>query len=109
MQKINIADGVSISPSLPSTGKPVTIEYSGILADQPDLTLCVAYGTGPNKFTSQQDFRMYKGQNKWSASFDISMNTDTINFAFKDNQGNLDNNNGQCYSSPVDTDNMSYA
>ncbi len=109
MQKIDIAEGVSISPSLPSTGKPVTVEYSGILANQSDLTLCVAYGTGPSKFTSQQDFTMHKGQSNWSTCFEVSQNTDTINFAFKDKQGNLDNNNGQYYSSPVDTDNMSYA
>jgi len=109
LQKIIIADGVSISPSLPSTGKLVTVEYSGILARKSDLTLCVAYGTGPDKFTSQEYFRMHKGQNKWSASFDVSENTDTINFGFKDEQGNYDNNNGQYYRSPVDTDNMSYA
>ncbi len=109
MQKINIAEGVAISPSLPSAGKPVTIEYSGILANKSNLTLCVAYGTGPDRFTSQEDFNMHRGQNKWSASFDVSKNTDTINFAFKDEQGNFDNNNGQYYSSPVDTENMSYA
>lgn len=109
MQKINIAQGVSISPSLPSTGKPVTVEYSGILAQKSGLTLCVAYGTGPDKFTSQEDFIMHKEQNKWSARFEVNENTDTINFAFKDAQGNFDNNNGQYYRSPVDTDNMSYA
>lgn len=109
MSKGQIANGIAISPLPPDKGKPANIEYSGSLsASGTELTLCVAYGTAPGSLFSRQEYPMQQQGNNWVTSVNVSA-SDQLNLSFKDSQGNVDDNQGNYYTVPVNSDNMSYA
>lgn len=109
MAKKEIASGVVIDPVLPATGKKLAVEYSGKLASSSDITLCVAYGDPPHDLRSQQEYHMHKQNQQWSTAITIPVPADMINLSFKDNQGSVDDNQGKYYSTPVNSDSISYA
>lgn len=109
MSKAQIADKISISPNPPATGNPANVEYSGNLqGDGKGVILCVAYGTAPNNLFAQQEIPMQKQGTNWVASFKVSA-SDQLNLSFKDNQGNVDDNQGKYYTIPVNSEYQSYA
>lgn len=109
MSKAQLANGVSINPMPPANGNPANIEYSGNLASSnSDVILCVDYGTPPNSLFSHQEFPMQKQGDTWITTFKVAA-SDRINISFKNSQGNMDNNQGNYYTVPVNSDYQSYA
>lgn len=105
----DLPGGVYIDPIPPTLGSEVSISYTGILAgdNQPDLLLCVGYGIKDEAF-NQKEITMAKKDRSYTAQFRVDA-SDTLNFYFKDRQGNIDDQHGEKWQVAVDTENLSYA
>lgn len=107
MSELDVSGGVIIYPMPPETSRDVTINYSGVLANAPGVSLCLNYG-GAGQHFGNKEIAMRKIGNAYQATFQIEA-SDQLNFYFKDDKGKLDNNNGRCWSSEVAADYQSYA
>ncbi len=109
MAGTDLPGGVYIDPIPPSYGSDVKIKYEGMLARQRDdgIILCVGYGFKDEPF-NQKEINMSKEAQGFAAEFTIEA-SDTLNFYFKDQQGKIDDNQGDKWQVAVDTENLSYA
>lgn len=106
MATADLTGGVKIDPMPPSNGASVAVSYNGKLASSSALTLNVGYGE-PNNFFEQQSISMQKKGNEFQANFTVQA-SDRINMYFEDASGNKDDNNGNYYQTPIDSENLSY-
>ncbi|NLB53241.1 MAG: hypothetical protein GX808_09970 [Syntrophomonadaceae bacterium] len=109
MAGTDLPGGVYINPIPPSLGSEVKIEYNGILSQKSNdsISICIGYGFIDKPF-NQKEIQMQKSHNGFIANFPIDA-PDTLNFYFKDSQGNIDDNKGEKWGVAVDTENLSYA
>lgn len=102
LSRAYLQGGVSIDPMPPEFKSRVNVSYAGKLATRADGQLYMMVGYGPvDKIFQQQD-------EHYNASFEVSA-SDTINLAFKDAGGNIDDNNQQYWRTRTDSENLSYA
>lgn len=107
MSGLDMSGGVVINPMPPETSRDVTINYSGVLASASEVSLCLNYG-GAGQHFANKEISMKKVGNAYQATFQIEA-SDQLNFYFKDDKGQVDNNNGRGWSSEVASDYQSYA
>lgn len=109
MAGTDLPGGVYIDPIPPSYGSDVKIKYEGILAGQKDegLILCVGYGFKEEPF-KQREITMSRDTRGFEAEFTIEA-SDTLNFYFKNQQGKIDDNQGEKWQVAVDSENLSYS
>ncbi|HPF43972.1 MAG TPA: carbohydrate-binding protein [Syntrophomonadaceae bacterium] len=109
MAGTDLPGGVYIDPIPPSLGSDVKIKYNGKLAGNKadEIILCVGYGFKEDPF-NQQEFTMSKKSKGFETQFTVNA-SDTLNFYFKDQQGEVDDNQGEKWQVAVDTENLSYA
>ena len=102
------SNGVSISPSIPSTQNLTTITYSGLLYQAGASEVYARVGLG-NDWSSSRDYKM----NRTSHGFEVSIppigHGDVLNVCFKDSANNWDNNPGANYSFPVKKHDINYS
>lgn len=105
MSRAYLQGGVSIDPMPPEFKSRVNVSYAGKLATRADGQLYMMVGYGPvDKMFQQQEIPMQQH----TASFEVSA-SDTINLAFKEAGGNIDDNNQQYWRTRTDSENLSYA
>ena len=94
-------DGVSVDPVPVTAGEEVTVLYYGPLArpDQKEVWLHIGYGSA-NNWEKVTDLRMERTGRGWARTFSVG-DGDRLNFCFRDEQGNWDNNGGLNWSLEV--------
>lgn len=105
----DLAGGVYIQPIPPALGSNVEIKYNGVLFHDSmrPVTICIGYGF-PDRPFNKTEIQMQKSNDGFIANFPLNA-SDTLNFYFKDAQGNIDDNHGEKWRVAIDTENMSYA
>jgi len=87
-----LGNGVAIAPASVHKGDHITVIYNGILSSDgaEDVILHSGYN---DHWTDEFDHHLRKTNRGWETTFLVN-NASTINFCFKDNANNWDNNNG---------------
>lgn len=91
-----LKNGVSISPSIPSVGSRVKVEYSGLLAQSGASHVYAHVGYG-NSWDSLYDYQMSRTDKGFEIKVPV-LKHDTFNICFKDCANNWDNNSGNNYT-----------
>ncbi|HHV62703.1 MAG TPA: carbohydrate-binding protein [Firmicutes bacterium] len=94
-------DGVYVSPTPITAGTDVTIKYDGLLARAGADAVYLHAGFGPsNNWTNVRDIPMSKTiDDMWTAVIPVDIEESSrLNFCFRDNAYNWDNNNGKNWS-----------
>lgn len=92
-----VADGIYMEPVPITLGDDVKIKYKGILAGGAQKVYLHA-GFGYNQWDQVQDIPMRKTRDGgWSATLKVE-DASRLNFCFKDNADNWDNNSGRNWS-----------
>lgn len=110
MARKDLSGGVSIEPMPPGRGEKVEITYSGKLTDEEGsdpITLIVGYGPSNSMFNTRE-IPMQRMGDTYTAAFVVDT-SDTMNLAFKDAHGHVDNNQNQYWSTPTNSNWESYA
>ena len=94
-----LSSGITISPSVPSTGDKAKIAYDGLLSKNGAADVYARVGFGSN-WDSLYDYRMVKTATGFETSIPVKT-SDTLNVCFKDCANNWDNNSGRNYSFDV--------
>lgn len=90
-------DGVYVAPT-PITGRQeVTVSYRGSLAKQGAQQVFLHYGYGPGDWPVVNDVPMQKVGDGFETSFEVP-DGGQLEFCFRDEAGNCDNNNGRNWS-----------
>ncbi len=85
--------GIKIEPITPD-GKDVKVIYDGLLAKSGAMQVYMHSGFGKrNQWQDVYDHRMEKTGRGWEKS--LNMESNQLNFCFKDCAENWDNNNGE--------------
>jgi len=92
-----MSNGISISPSVPSTGDKVKLVYDGILAKNGASHVYAHIGFG-NRWDNQGYYRMERSNTGFETTIPVANSSDTMNLCFKDCANNWDNNSGRNYS-----------
>jgi hypothetical protein len=110
MARADLPGGVTIDPIPPGVGKEAIVTYSGKLAAEPGsepITLMIGYGPKDQMF-SQREVPMRREGDHYVATFVVDA-SDTLNMAFKDSHGHIDDNDQQYWSMVTNSNSMSYA
>lgn len=90
-------DGVYVAPT-PITGlQEVTVSYDGPLAKQGAGGVFLHYGFGPGDWPIVKDVPMQNVGDRFETSFQVP-DGGQLEFCFRDEAGNWDNNNGRNWS-----------
>lgn len=97
-REVEVEGGIAVSPVPLTTGERVTVKYQGLLAQAGAEQIYLRKGYGPaQSWSSIQDLPMQKNQGVWEVQFETD-DRSRLNFCFKDNAENWDNNNGRNWS-----------
>lgn len=110
MARADLLGGVTVDPIPPGVGKEVMVTYSGKLAAEPGsepITLMIGYGSRDQMF-SQREVPMHREGDHYAARFVVDA-SDTLNLAFKDSHGHIDDNQQQYWSVVTNSNSLSYA
>lgn len=110
MARADLPGGVTVDPMPPVVGEKVVVTYSGKLTHEEGsapINLMIGYGPKDQMF-SQREIPMHREGNHYSATFVVDI-SDTLNLAFKDAHGHIDDNNQQYWSMVTNSNNLSYA
>ena len=95
-----VADGIFMEPVPITLGEDVKIKYKGVLAAEAQKVFLHA-GYGHADWNQVQDIPMKKTRDGgWSTTFKVE-DPSRLNFCFKDNADNWDNNSGRNWSYEV--------
>jgi len=94
-----LKNGLSITPSIPTVGEKVKIEYSGLLAQSGASHVYAHVGYG-DKWDNLYDYKMEKTEKGFEVSIPV-LKADKLNICFKDCANNWDNNSGANYTFDV--------
>jgi len=91
--------GVSLSPFPLRAGETVTVYYNGLLADSGahEVTLHMGHG---DQWSGSRDIKMQQTAKGWESTISLDR-SEKLNFCFRDNAGNWDNNNGVNWSHEI--------
>lgn len=92
-------NGISIKPSVPSTGDKLTIMYDGILSKSGASHIYAHVGFG-SSWSNIYDYPMTRTVTGFETTIPVT-EADTLNICFKDCANNWDNNSGMNYSFDV--------
>ena len=96
-----VADGIYMEPVPITLGEEVKIKYKGVLAEAGSNKIYLHVGYGTNEWEKIEDIPMRKTKDGgWSAKVHIS-EPSSINFCFRDDAENWDNNNGRNWTYQV--------
>jgi len=97
-REVEVEGGITVSPVPLTMGERVTVKYQGLLAQSGAEQLYLHKGYGPgHSWSSIEDLPMQKNNGVWEVQF-VADNASRLNFCFKDNAENWDNNNGRNWS-----------
>lgn len=97
---VELSEEVSVSPASAPGGGQVTITYSGRLAQQGVKQIYLHYGTGPGHWRNVQETPMMQvGPQRFQASVSVP-SQGRLEFCFRDDRGQWDNNGGRNWSVP---------
>ena len=94
----DIDQGIRVHPTPIIAGQRIEIQYEGLLAKSgaQDIYLHAGFGRN-NSWEEVTEVRMQRQGNRFVSQ--LSMENDSrLNFCFRDNGGNWDNNNGRNWS-----------
>jgi hypothetical protein len=92
-----IANGITISPAVPTAGESIRVIYDGLLAAKGASDILAHVGFG-DKWENVFDYRMVKTVGGFEATVQIANNANNLKVCFKDCANNWDNNSGMNYS-----------
>jgi len=92
-----VDDGVHVTPMPVTGGERVTVAYDGLLARQGAGRVYLHYGYGPGPWSVISDVPMEKVGDRFEATFEVA-HDGLLEFCFRDDAGNWDNNNGRNWS-----------
>jgi hypothetical protein len=90
------ANGVRITPAIPSKGENVKIIYDGLLSKSGALEIYAHVGFG-DQWENKANYKMTKEKERFEVTIPAS-SAKSLNICFKDNANNWDNNSGNNYS-----------
>lgn len=97
-REVEVEGGIAVSPVPLTTGERVTVKYQGLLAQSGAEQIYLRKGYGPaQNWSFVQDLPMQNNQGVWEVQFEAD-DQSRLNFCFKDNAENWDNNNGKNWS-----------
>ncbi len=102
------ANGVLVSPEVPSTRSTAKITYNGLLSTSGATEVYAHIGYG-QKWEDISDHKMKKTPHGFETSVSIPHHADSLNVCFKDSANNWDNNTGANYSFNVQTTDANYS
>lgn len=103
IRSTEVEGDVTVAPVPVTFGEDITVQYQGMLARSGAEQVYLHMGYGPaERWQFISDIPMEKVGNTWEAKFEITDDS-RLNFCFKDNAGNWDNNNGRNWSLEVHT------
>lgn len=91
------ANGVTISPDVPSTQSRTRISYNGLLSQSGATEVYAHVGYG-RRWENATDYKMTKTSHGFEALISIPQHADSLNVCFKDAANNWDNNTGTNYT-----------
>lgn len=100
---VELSAEVSVTPP-PAGGRQVSITYSGRLAHEAAGEIYLHYGAGPGDWQQVQETAMVQvGPQRFRASVPVP-EQGTLEFCFRDDRGQWDNNDGRNWSIPAHPD-----
>ncbi|HEY8496949.1 MAG TPA: carbohydrate-binding protein [Limnochordales bacterium] len=97
---VELSAEVSVSPAPAWGGEQVAITYSGRLAQQGAKQIYLHYGIGPGHWHNVQEAPMVQvGPQRFQASVPVPAQG-RLEFCFRDDRGQWDNNGGRNWSLP---------
>ncbi|MGI6037116.1 MAG: carbohydrate binding domain-containing protein [Limnochordia bacterium] len=96
--------GISLTPTRLVSGDSIAIKYDGLLNKSGADQIYLHCGYGPGPWTRIRDIRMFKGSDgKWHSNVVVERGG-TLEFCFRDNADNWDNNHGRNWSYTIMSD-----
>lgn len=98
MHNQDVDQGIKVQPTPIIAGQRIEIQYEGLLARSgaQDIFLHAGFGRN-NSWDDVTEVRMQRQGNRFMSQ--MSMENDSrLNFCFRDNAGNWDNNSGRNWS-----------
>lgn len=103
MRSTEVEGDVTIAPVPVTFGEDITVQYQGLLARAGAEQVYLHMGYGPaDRWQFISDIPMEKVGDTWEARFEVTEDS-RLNFCFRDNAGNWDNNSGRNWSVEVHT------
>lgn len=94
----HLPGGVIVEPVPITAGDEITIFYNGFLArESSQIYLHLGYGS-PHNWHRVQDLRMSRTGWGWVKTIEVPFDEERINFCFRNNRNEWDNNNGLNWS-----------
>lgn len=90
---------VNVDPNPPVAGKKATIQYRGILAKSGAQNVYLHMGYGEHNWRDiGEKVMQHKPDGTWEVTVPTDEDADRMNFCFRDNAYNWDNNSGKNWS-----------
>lgn len=103
IRSTEVEGDVTIAPVPVTFGEDITVQYQGLLARAGAEQVYLHMGYGPaDRWQFISDIPMEKVGDTWEAKFEVTEDS-RLNFCFRDNAGNWDNNSGRNWSVEVHT------
>lgn len=110
MSRADLQGGVTVEPVPPGCGEEVIVTYSGKLSSEPGsapISLLIGYGPVNGMF-NKREIPMHREGDHFTTRFVVDT-SDTLNLAFKDAHGHVDDNQQQYWSMVTNSNFESYA